>query len=123
MISGRGGPKGLEEKNFRPEVRPLNAIETPSVGLAPHSLQIINREQVRIQGVIAVESFDDQEIILETDMGTLTLRGEELQIKQLDLESGRFAVDGYLSTCTYSTPRQRLGRSPKGKGFLERLLR
>lgn len=114
----------LEEKNFRPEARPLSSGETvPAVGLAPHSLQIINREQIRIQGVIAVESFDDQEIIVETDMGTLTLRGEELHIKQLDLESGRFAVDGYISICTYSTPRQRLGRSPKGKGFLERLLR
>jgi sporulation protein YabP len=114
----------MEEKNFRPEVRPLSSSETPpAVGLAPHSLQIVNREQVRIQGVIAVESFDDQEIIVETDMGTLTLRGEELHIKQLDLESGRFAVDGYISMCTYSTPRQRLGRTQKGKGFLERLLR
>jgi sporulation protein YabP len=112
----------MDDKSFRGEARTLGT-SGPTGDIGQHSLNIINREQVTIQGVLAVESFDDEEIILETEMGTLTLRGEELHIKQLDLESGRFAVDGMISSCVYSTPRQRGGRSTKSRGFLERLLK
>lgn len=92
-------------------------------GGGQHSLSITNREQMTVQGVLAVESFDDEEIIVETELGTLTIRGEELHIKQLDLETGRFAVEGYVMACLYSAPRARGGRPARGKGFLERLLR
>lgn len=94
-------------------------------GAAPieHSLSITNREQAQVMGVLAVESFDDEEIILETELGTLTLRGEELAIKQLDLESGRFAVEGYILSCVYSAPKARGVRGQKARGFLERLLK
>ncbi len=114
----------MEDKNFRSEVRPLGMADSEMArGGSQHTLHIVNREQLTIQGVLSVESFDDQEILLETDLGSLTIRGEDLHIKQLDLESGRFAVEGYVSQLIYSTPRQRAGRVTKGKGFLERLLR
>lgn len=113
----------MDEKSLRGEARTLGMPGAGPQGGAVHSLQIIGREQVTVQGVLAVESFDDEEIILETDMGVLTLRGEDLHIKQLDLESGRFAVDGFVSSCIYSTPRQRGGRPAKGRGFLDRLLK
>lgn len=112
----------MNDDSFRGEARVLGV--TGGTGASgQHSLHIVNREQVAIQGVLAVESFDDEEIILETEMGTLTLRGEDLHIKQLDLDSGRFAVEGLISACTYSTPRQRGSRPVKARGFLERLLK
>lgn len=114
----------MDEKSLRGEARTLGSAGLDgSGGSVQHTLHIVNREQVAIQGVLAVESFDDQEIVLETEMGTLTLRGEELQIKQLDLESGRFAVEGLIAACLYTTPRQRGGRAPRSRGFLERLLK
>lgn len=114
----------MEEKGLRSDARTLAMGQADMAGGAvQHSLQIVNREQVMVHGVLAVDSFDDEEIVLETEMGTLTLRGEDLHIKQLDLELGRFAVEGFVSVCTYSTPRQRGARNTKAKGFLERLLR
>jgi sporulation protein YabP len=112
----------MDDNSARGEVRTLG-VPGATGGSGQHSLHIVNREQVTVAGVLAVESFDDEEIILETDMGTLTLRGEDLHIKQLDLESGRFAVEGLISACTYSTPRQRGSRPAKARGFLERLLK
>jgi sporulation protein YabP len=112
----------MGDDSFRGEARVLGT--TGATGASgQHTLHIVNREQVAIQGVLAVESFDDEEIILETEMGTLTLRGEDLHIKQLDLESGRFSVEGLISACTYTTPRQRGNRPAKARGFLERLLK
>jgi sporulation protein YabP len=113
----------MDERNARGEARTLGVPGNDAGGSGRHSLQVLNREQVLVQGVLAVESFDDEEIIMETDLGTLTLRGEDLHIKQLDLETGKFAVEGCISACIYSTPRQRGGRPVKSRGLLDRLLR
>lgn len=115
---------GMEEKNLRGEARILGSSGHEGTGGASqHTLRIVNREQVEVEGVLAVESFDDQEIVLETELGTLTLRGEDLHIKQLDLESGRFAVEGLISACMYSNLRHRGQKAPRGRSILERLLK
>jgi sporulation protein YabP len=115
----------MEEKSVRGEARTLGMPGTNggTAGQGRHSLQVINREQALVQGVLAVESFDDEQIMMETDMGGLTIKGQDLHIKQLDLDSGHFAVDGFITSCVYSTPRQRGGRQTRGRSFLERLLK
>ena len=112
----------MDDKLHRGEVRPPDMPERETGG-SGHGLSITNREQVQVTGVLAVDNFDDEEVTLETELGTLTIRGEELHIRQLDLESGRFQVEGYVNSLQYSTPRQRSGRPSKSRGFLERLLR
>lgn len=88
-----------------------------------HTVLITNREQVQISGVSSVTSFDDQEIILDTEAGTLTIRGEDLHIKQLDLDSGRFAVEGTVTSLVYTDrPARGPGRA-RSRGILERLLK
>lgn len=88
-----------------------------------HSVHIKNREETIIEGVVHVDSFDDQEIVLDTEHGSLVIRGEGLHIKQLDLETGRFQVEGVLHALQYSAGPK--GRAAKGrsKGLLERLLK
>jgi sporulation protein YabP len=110
----------VSEKSERGEARTLGM---PGTEGGRHSLQVFNREQAIVQGVVAVESFDDVQIIMETDMGGLTIKGEDLHIKQLDLEKGRFAVEGFITSCVYAAPRQRGVRPARGRSFLERLLR
>ncbi|MDF2626771.1 MAG: hypothetical protein K0R39_602 [Symbiobacteriaceae bacterium] len=88
-----------------------------------HGLQIFDREQMTVTGVTAVESYDDEQIIMETHLGTLTLKGEDLNIKQLDLETGRFAVEGYVNSLAYATTRAGKVRQGRTRSFLERLLR
>lgn len=110
----------MEEKERRGEAR---LLAMPGTDAVRHSLTVINREEIAVQGVRSVESFDDSQIVLETEMGTLTLKGDDLDIKQLDLETGRFAVHGFVSSCVWSTPRQAGRRSARARGLLERLLR
>lgn len=112
----------MDEKEYRGDARTLG-MSNPETGGASHTLSITGREQVLITGVLGVDNFDDEEVTLETDLGTLTIRGEELHIKQLDLETGRFEVEGYVNALQYTQPRQRGGRTGKSRGFLERLLR
>lgn len=88
-----------------------------------HRLTLTNREHAFITGVSHVDSFDDQEIVVDTDLGTLTIRGEELHIRQLSLEEGNLAIDGLITAVAYAINRG--GRGPKGKsrGLFDRLLR
>jgi len=86
-----------------------------------HVVTIANREHVTVGGVIRVDSFDDQEIVIDTDLGTLDLKGEDLHIKSLDLDEGRLEVEGVVNSATYSVRPK--GRGAKAKGLLERILR
>ncbi len=86
-----------------------------------HKVSLVNRETANIEGVLNVDSFDDQEIILDTDLGLLTLRGEDLHIKQLNLDTGSLTVDGLINSIEYSMEKG--GIKDRGKGLLDRLLR
>lgn len=87
-----------------------------------HQIIITNREVVSVKGVLQVESFDDEEIVLDTEYGLLTLRGEDLKIKQLDVQGGSFNVEGTIHSLQYSAGMR--PRSARGsKSWLDRLFR
>ncbi len=90
-----------------------------------HRLVLESREQCSVTGVLRVASFDDKTIVLETDCGALTLQGSDLQIQQLDLDAGTFAVQGVISGAAYSTgvTRGRSGRGRRAGGGIGRLFR
>lgn len=62
-----------------------------------------NRERLNITGIIDVFSFDDQIIIIETELGLLTIKGENLKINKLSIDTSDFSVDGVISSLTYSS--------------------
>ncbi|MGI6359344.1 MAG: sporulation protein YabP [Bacillota bacterium] len=66
-----------------------------------HRIIVINREQASVEGVIHVDSFDDREVILETDLGMMSIQGEDLHIKQLSLEEGLLSIEGVVKTVDY----------------------
>ena len=61
-----------------------------------------NREKLYISGVIDVFSFDDQIIIIETELGLLTIKGENLKITKLSLDTSDFIVEGFVNNIFYS---------------------
>jgi sporulation protein YabP len=85
-----------------------------------HRLVIENRQAMEVTGVIHVDSFDDEEVILETEQGLLAVRGEELHIKQLNLEKGELAIEGLILELAYSDDKSYRDR---GKGLFERLFK
>ena len=66
------------------------------------NLILENREKLSISGVLDVLSFDDQIVILETELGLLTVKGENLRINKLSLDTGEVIVDGEISSLGYS---------------------
>ena len=89
-----------------------------------HVITIADRAHINIDGVLHVDSFDDQEIVLETELGLLALRGEELHIKQLSLDDGKLMIEGIVRTVDYLEDGAGFkSMKGKGKGFLDRLFK
>ena len=86
--------------------------KTAVVMTAAHSLTLESRCRARLTGVAAVSCFNDQEIMLETEEGELTLLGENLHIEQLNLEDGRLEVTGAIAGLEYS--ERAPGREKRG---------
>lgn len=69
-----------------------------------HRLSMNNREILSLTGVNKVQSFDPKEIQLETTLGQLTIKGDKLGIKHLDLKEGLVEIEGFIEGLVY--PRQ-----------------
>lgn len=61
-----------------------------------------NRSKLSISGVLDVLSFDDQVVILETDLGLLTVKGENLRINKLSIDTSEVIVEGDIAGLNYS---------------------
>ena len=49
----------------------------------PHKLTLNERRQLSMTGVAEVVSFDDTAVVLRTQLGTLVIQGQALQLKTL----------------------------------------
>lgn len=76
------------------------------------NLILENRQKLSISGVIDVLSFDDQVVILETELGLLTVKGENLRINKLSIDTSEVIVEGDISSLSYSDNKS----SEKSKG-------
>lgn len=80
-----------------------------------HSLHLTGRASLTVTGVTEVSRFEEDLVLLQTQMGELTVQGEQLQLKELSLDGGRVAVSGSISALVYGTAHRE-------GGWLRRLL-
>ena len=73
----------------------------------PHNVILEDRRRLTVSGVSDVDSFDEQTVIVFTQMGELTVKGEDLHINRLSLEMGELAVEGDITALTYTDRAQK----------------
>ena len=61
-----------------------------------------NREKVSVTGVIDIHSFDDELVIAQTDLGILTIKGDDLKMNKLNLENNELIIEGKIIAVAYS---------------------
>ncbi len=81
-------------------------------------IKMLNRKVLEISGVLNVESFDNEEFLLETECGFLMIKGKNLHIKNLNLEQGLVAIEGIVSELVYLE-----SGGQKSKGLLGKLFK
>ena len=80
------------------EDKKINSISTNVI----QNIVLENRKKLNISGVLDVLSFDDQIVILETELGLLTVKGEDLHINKLSIDTSEVIIERQISSLTYS---------------------
>ena len=75
-------------------------VENDNISKA-HKLMMLNRKSMEITGVEDVISFDTKEVLLETTMGILTIKGEDLKVNRLSIEKGELEIEGTVDSMEY----------------------
>ncbi len=84
-----------------------------------HRISLTGRQFGMITGVSDVVSFDVTEIVLETEMGMLMIKGKDLHVNRLTLEKGEVDIEGMVDSLTYSEG----GHHRQGDSLLGRLFK
>lgn len=66
------------------------------------NLILENRGKLSVSGVLDVLSFDDQVVIIETELGMLTIKGDNLRINKLSIDTSEVIIEGNISSLSYS---------------------
>lgn len=91
--------------------------EERKIQAMPHNLVLEDRKLLTVSGVSDVDSFDEETVVVFTDLGELTIRGSNLHINRLSVEVGELSVEGNISALIYSD------EAPKSGGFFSRVFR
>ena len=67
-----------------------------------HKIMITNRKVGLLTGIVDVLSFDVDEILLETELGMLHIKGKDLHVNRLNLDKGEVDIEGMIEGFSYS---------------------
>jgi sporulation protein YabP len=84
---------------------------------AQHNVIMENRRNLMITGVMDIDSFDEESVVLFTEEGELTIRGVNLHINKIDVDTGDLSMEGEVDSLTYAD------NQPIKGGLFARLLR
>lgn len=83
-----------------------------------HNLILEDRSSLTVTGVTDIERFDEEEVVIATELGQLCIHGQGLHLNKIDLENGELSVEGELDSLAYSDRQEQV----RG-GFLAKLFR
>ena len=67
-----------------------------------NNLTLNNRKKLNLTGVLEVVSYDDEKIQLNTNLGSLDIKGSSLKINKLDVQYGDVIIMGMINSMVYS---------------------
>ena len=78
-----------------------------------HGIYLQERKRGTLTGVVDVMAFDSEQILLETTLGMMAIKGKELHVSRLQLETGEVDVEGNVDSLVY-TEQGVYGKKKKG---------
>lgn len=75
--------------------------ETDKLEFSNHNISITERQNIQISGVTKIDSFDNEEFLLETTLGPLGIKGKDLEIIKLDTYEGKIVIKGIIDAFSY----------------------
>lgn len=82
-----------------------------------HEIKLIDRGLIYLTGIDRIISFDNEEFLMESVMGILMVKGENLEIVKLDTHDGVVSIKGTINAINYDSDNKKEKESFIGKLF------
>ncbi len=82
-----------------------------------HEVRVVDRGLIYLSGIDKIISFDSEEFLLESVMGVILLKGENLEIVKLDTHDGIVSIKGVINSIVYDNDKKKDTESLLGKLF------
>ena len=66
-----------------------------------HNIILEDRKNLMVSGVSDVDSFDEESVVLFTELGELTVSGGNLHMNKLSVETGEVTIEGEIDSISY----------------------
>ncbi len=83
-----------------------------------HNVILEGRKKLSISAVTEVGAFDDTSVTLKTGMGILQVKGQNLHINKLSVETGDVDIEGLIISFAYKGEEE-----SQEKGFFTKLFK
>lgn len=60
-----------------------------------------DRKKLEISGIKKIESLNSEEFLIDTKLGLLFVKGQDLEMQMLDIEKGNIWISGLISIIEY----------------------
>lgn len=84
-----------------------------------HSISINERKIITLTGIKKIDSFDNEEFMMDSVMGYIVIKGEGLEIVKLDTFQGNVSIKGKLNSLSYVEG----GKKNKENGVFSKLFK
>ena len=74
-------------------------IEVPNLS---HIIKLSERKNIIISGIKKINNFDEKEFSLESLMGNIIIKGENLEMLKLDTIEGNVSIKGKINSFSYT---------------------
>lgn len=85
-----------------------------------HGISIAERKNILVTGVKKIESFDNEEFLMDTTLGFLVIKGNDLEIIKLDTYQGNVSIKGQIDSLSYVSQGQ---KKEKEESFISKLFK
>lgn len=83
------------------------------------NLMLENRNKLNISGIIEVINFNENQILLNTNVGTMIIKGQDLKMNKLDVQNGDVVITGKVDSFVYTSDKSKA----KKDSIMSRLFR
>lgn len=70
---------------------------------------LINRKNLSLTGIEKVIGINESSLLANVDGGVLSVNGQSMEVKKLDVESGNLEIEGKIDCIKYLDKKEKLG--------------
>lgn len=82
-------------------------MQNDNVLIGNHEVKMTDRKTIYLTGIKKIVSFDNEEFLMESNMGVILLKGENLELNKLDTSDGNVKIKGKINSMSYVDGKQK----------------